>query len=235
MQQQQQRSSWPAAGSNAAPCVLQLMQQAAYAAADAVAGPGAASAPADAVVAVSIEEPQDGLLSPRLPDGCGWSSKQQQQHDLRTPLVQKQQLQPQQHQQQQQGAGTPRSLAGCFSAPTNLSMVVLDDPSLKPLRSFSATGSSMHMLQQQQQLPGSPSGRLSGQQQVQAVPLGSHRVCDVGGYTPPRSASPIAAPARHGMRRTGCKLPPAPFTAAQLQQQEQQQQQEPHHLEQHAQ
>jgi hypothetical protein len=169
-----------------------------------------------------------------LPEGCGWPNKQQQQqqHDLHTPLVQRQQLHPHHHHhQQQQGAATPRSLAGCFSAPTNLSIDVLDDPSLTPLRSFSATGSSIHMLQhqqQQQQLPGSPSGRLSGQQQVQAAPLGSHRVCDVGGYTPPRSASPIAAPARHGMRRTGCKLPPAPFTAAQLQQQEQQQ-----HLEQH--
>jgi hypothetical protein len=59
---------------------------------------------------------------------------------------------------------------------------------------------------------------------VQAVPLGSHRVCDRGGgYIPPRSASPIAAPARHGMRKAAGKLPPAPFTAAQLQQQEQQQ------------
>jgi hypothetical protein len=218
--------------------VLQLMQQAAYAAADATVGSDAAAVPADAVVAVSIEEPQDGLLSPRLPEGCSWPSKQQQQqqqHYLHTPLVQRQQPpMHHHHQQQQQGEATPRSLAGCFSAPTNLSIGVLDDPSLTPLRSFSATGSSIHMLQhqqqqqQQQQLPGSPSGRLSGQQQVQAVPLGSHRVCDVGGYTPPRSASPIAAPARHGMRRTGCKLPPAPFTAAQLQQQEQQQ-----HLEQY--
>jgi hypothetical protein len=30
------------------------------------------------------------------------------------------------------------------------------------------------------------------------------------------------------MRRTGCKLPPAPFTAAQLQQQEQQQLEQQH-------
>jgi hypothetical protein len=210
--------------------VLQLMQQAAYAAAGAAAGAvGAAGWPADAVVAVSIEEPQDGILSPCLPDACSWPIKQQQQF-VQTPLLQRELQQQQQQQQQQQPGGvTRRSLAGCFSAPTNLSVGVLDDPSLTPLRSFSASGSSSnsHTLQQQQQQPASPSGRLSGQQQVQAVPLASHRVCDKGArYTPPRSASPIAAPARHGVRRAGGKLPPAPFTAAQLQQQEQQQQQQ---------
>ncbi|KAF8057624.1 trans-acting enoyl reductase [Scenedesmus sp. PABB004] len=209
-----QRSSWPAprAGGEPGPAW----------------GRGGAcglAAPADGVVAVSIDEPLDGAGSS--------PAKQQQQHQHHH-----QQQQQQQHQHQPPpGRGFVPPTAGLTRGSAAGIAGLLGDPHLTPLMSFNAAGSrpapcdggsasaggaqppSRQLLQPvRQQQPSSAAHAPAPLPQQPAPAPGPRRVGGDAGYVPPRSVSPIGRPARHytrgGSTTNSKRLPPAPFSVA---------------------